>query len=309
MKKWLALLLAIVMMLSMTACNEDEPEAKTAAAVETDANVKALSQFIKVIPEPPFFDEEDWKLVTLENETEEVIDLAALMEQPLQWDLTQGGPAVLIVHSHATESYTNTEGYKASEEFRTRDTNYNMVSIGDYVGQLLTEAGIEVIHDRTLHDYPDYDSGYVKARASVEKYLEEYPSIRMVLDLHRDADTDDDGNWTTLLVDHNGDPTAQLMFVVTTGAEGFPHPNWRENMALAVKTQIQLEKHCPGICRPMIVRGERYNQDLCTGTLLVEMGTVTNSRQQALRAAKLLAQSVIDLSKGTVPQEDPVKES
>ena len=78
------------------------------------------------------------------------------------------------------------------------------------------------------------------------------------------------------------------------------HPKWQENMSLAVKLHAQLEKTCPGICRPISLRSQRFNQDLSTGALSIEVGAAGNTRQEALGGAEILAQAIIALSRGTV---------
>lgn len=244
------------------------------------------------------FSPEDAALVEVNSACGYGADVQALLQQSLEWDLKTQEPAVLIVHSHATESYENTEGYEASSEYRTLDTAHNMISIGHYLAQTLEENGIWVIHDTALHDYPSYTDSYNQSRESVKAYLQQYPSIRLVLDLHRDSVENAAGQQLCYTV---GD-TAQLMLVVGTNASGLDHPNWYENLALAVKLHAQLEKQLPGICRPISFRSQRFNQDLSPGALLVEVGAAGNTRQEALKAAQQLAQAVIALSGGAVTE-------
>lgn len=230
-------------------------------------------------------------------------DLEALITQPLEWDLTEDRPTVLILHTHTTESYTKTEGqkYEETSDFRTLDERFNMLSIGDLLTQLLEDAGIQVIHDRSLHDYPSYNGSYNHARKSIASYLEEYPSIRLVLDLHRDASGEGRNQMrTSALVD--GQTSAQLMLVVGTNAAGLKHPAWEENLALALKLHSQLEKISPGIMRYVNLRGQRFNQDLSPGALLVEVGAAGNSHEEALRATEILAQGIIRLAKGSASE-------
>ena len=226
-------------------------------------------------------------------------DLETLMEQPLTWDLTGSEPKVLILHTHATESYTRQgENYTESSAFRTLDEGYNMISIGERVAQLLQQAGITVIHDRELHDYPSYNGSYNQARKSIQAILEEYPGICLVLDLHRDA-SGDANNQFRPVTEVDGEPTAQIMLVMGTDAAGLKHPQWQENLALGLKLQAQLERQAPGITRAMSLRAQRFNQDLTTGSLLIEMGAAGNSHGEALRAAEQLARAIIALAKGT----------
>lgn len=220
-------------------------------------------------------------------------DLGALVTMPLGWDLQKANPAVLILHTHATESYDpRGEAYEESADYRTLDTRYNMVSIGAYLSKLLEQGGITVIHDTTLHDYPSYNGSYSASRNTAKAYLKEHPEILMVLDLHRDAAEKDGGQLDTS-VQVDGKECAQLMMVVGTRQQG-----WENNMALAVKLTALLEKQHPGSTRPISFRTQQFNQDLSPGALLVEVGAAGNSRQEALRAVEILAEGILALSKG-----------
>lgn len=244
----------------------------------------------------PAFSAADAALVSVRDTSGNSADVAALLEASLTWDLTVGTPSVLLLHTHATESYTQTETdrYEASGEYRTLDSGANLVSIGNRLEELLTAANIGVIHAENLHDYPSYDGSYHNSRATAREVLEQEPGIQLILDLHRDASVDVGGNQfsTSCMVD--GRESARLMIVVGTG-----HPNWQENMALAVILTAQLEKMHPGITRGIITRTYNYNQDLSGGALLIEVGAAGDTREKALVATEVLAEAIIALSKGT----------
>ncbi len=224
-------------------------------------------------------------------------DVQAMVVQPLDWHLTDPEPTVLILHTHTCESYENTEGYTPSASYRTEDTRYNMISVGEALAQKLRDAGIGVIHDTQIHDY-DYTAAYTQSREATQAYLAKYPSVQVVLDLHRDAYTDGQGNQASSTVKINGEECSRLMFLVGTNGGGEYHPNWRENVSMAVKLQAVLEGMYPGLCRPMIIRYSRYNQDLSPGAILVEVGTAGDERQEALNAVSLLGDALIALSQG-----------
>ena len=226
------------------------------------------------------------------------VDTANLLQQPLTWDLKAGAPTVLIIHSHATESYEKEPGYEETSPYRTLDTNYNMVSVGERVAQLLEAGGIRVIHDGTLHDYPSYNDAYGNARQTVADILDKNPSICLVLDLHRDAAEDVNGRQKVSTATVEGNECANLMLVMGSDSGGLSFPDWERNLALAVKLQAQLEQTYPGLCRPIKVVSGRYNQDLSTGALLIEVGTAGNTHAQALRAAEYLAEGILALAKG-----------
>lgn len=227
-------------------------------------------------------------------------DLEELMRQPLSWDLDAGQPTVLILHTHGCEAYTQVPGqqYASFGSYRTRDPGHNMVAIGELLAQRLEAAGIHVIHDKTLHDDPSYNVAYSSARESVETYLAMYPSIQLVLDLHRDAATYADGTQYATSVMVGGEEIAQLMLVMGTDSTGLPYPNWQKNLSVALKLLAQLERTAPGITRTTTLRTSRYNQDLHSAMLLVEVGSAGNTLQQAKATARILADAIIALKDG-----------
>lgn len=265
---------------SMEAFSPDFMESPAAATVPVTA-----------APLPSF---SDIKSVKVYNASGKDVDTAALLTRPLQWQLRGEEPTVLILHTHTTESYTkNGESYQETAQWRTRDEGYNMLSIGQRVQERLEEAGIIAIQDRTVHDYPSYNGSYTDARESIRAYLEAYPTIRLVLDLHRDA-SGESGSQMRTAATVDGKPSAQLMVVI-----GANHEEYEENASLGLKLQAVLEERYPGITRPLQLRGARYNQDMLGGGLLIEVGAAGNSREEALRAADALAEGIAALASGT----------
>lgn len=238
--------------------------------------------------------------IEYKNDTGREISLEALLKTPLEWDLTGEKPCVLIVHTHGTESYKNMGQYTPSDPYRTTEEKHNMLAVGDRLAEILTAGGVSVLHDRTLHDYPNYNKAYTKARETIKKYLQENPNICLVLDIHRDAVEDGKGNQLAFTATGGGKNAAKLELIVGTNAGGQSHPNWQKNAALAVKLQTVLEKEFPNICRPVVFRTSRYNQDLTTGSLIVEVGAAGNTMEEALAGVEVLAKAIIKMAKGAV---------
>ena len=253
-----------------------------------------------VVPQIPMFTKEDLTLTPLRYSCDYRPDVEQLLLQALQWDLDDGAPAVLIVHTHGSESYTKTadQDYQETAKYRTLDENYNMVAVGDLLARLLEEAGIRVIHDRQLHDYPSYNSSYSNSRKSVKAYLKEYPSIRLVLDIHRDAAELSDGSQFATHAMVDGKDSAQIMFLVGTNQSGNYHPDWQDNLAVAAKLNVLMEQYASGITRKSTLRAQRFNQDLAPIALLVEVGSAGNTLEEALRAIPALAEAIIALKDG-----------
>lgn len=239
------------------------------------------------------FSPEAGETVEVGNLSGYCLDIPALLTRRLDWDLTGDAPTVLILHTHGSECYAD-----GGKDYRSLDEEENVVSLGSALAALLEDAGIAVLHDRTLHDQPSYDSAYANARLSAKEYLEKYPSIRLILDLHRDAIDSAGGEQIPKSITVDGVPVAQLMLVVGSDAGGLNHPDWAENMALAVKLHASLEKLCPGICRPISLRTQRFNQDLSQGALIVEVGAAGNNHREALLAIQYLAEGIRSLASG-----------
>lgn len=227
-------------------------------------------------------------------------DVEALLTEPLDWDLTDDEPTVLLIHTHGTEAYTPTENNVYQEEggeYRTTDNNCNMISIGEEMARLLREAGINVVHDTNFYDYPDYLSSYDNCRIGMEEQLKKYPSVKLVIDLHRDsAETEVGGQWATSCV-INGERSAQVMLVMGTNVY-YEHPGWEQNLSMALKFQALMEKTHPGSVRPLDLRKQRFNQDLNTGAMIAEIGSAGNTHHEAMNAASVLTEAIILLAKG-----------
>lgn len=231
----------------------------------------------------------DLSLIDIAYRCEQRPDLNGLLCDATVPDLTGPGPTVLILHTHTTEAYSDTWD---RTNYRSLDDEKNMLAIGDEVARVLELGGIQVIHDRTLHDYPDYDTAYSAARQTIGAYLKQYPGIQMVLDLHRDASDTGNGQLVTAAT-VGGQKAAQLMMVCGSGFSG-----WEGNFSLALKLSVLLEQENPGITRPISLRAKQYNLDLTAGSLLVEVGAAGNTMDEALIAANALAQAILTLTKG-----------
>ena len=240
--------------------------------------------------------------VYINNRTEYPLD-ASLLDGTFAAALPEEeGPQILIVHTHGSEAYTMPPGqeYEPSGESRTTDTSLNVVRVGDELAKTLEEAGLTVLHDPTLHDYPEYSGAYGRSLDAVNAYLAEYPTISFVLDVHRDAISDGDGTPYKVVSGVAGLNAAQMSFVIGTDGGGLEHPDWRENLKLAAAIQQRLTADYPTLMRPITVRNSRYNQHTTPGSLLVEMGAAGNSLDEALLSARLLGKALAEtiLEKG-----------
>ena len=228
----------------------------------------------------------------ISNSTDHALTVTELSE-PFDARLADGEPQILILHTHGSEAYTpdGTDIYEPSDNnTRTLDENYNVVRVGDEMERVFTELGLTVVHDRTLYDYPKYNGAYDRSAEAVQRYLEQYPSIKIVLDVHRDALVGEDGTVYKAVTRIDGVDTAQVMLVLGS-SEGGEHPNWMQNLSLACRIQESMNTLYPTLARPMTMRSSRYNQQLSNGSLLVEVGTHGNTLQEALAGARLFARA------------------
>ena len=245
---------------------------------------------------PVTFAAEDAKLVGIDYNCDQSPDIPALLTAPLELELPEEGPLVLILHSHTTESFAQSgERYTETSAYRTLDPGHNMIALGEIVADILREAGIGVIHDTEFHDYPSYNGSYSHAAASTKAYLKQYPTISLILDLHRDAADTPSGQLVTRCT-VGGERSAQLMFVMGTDTR-LSHPDWERNLSLALKLQVLLEQKNPGICRDMNLTQNRYNQHLGNYALLIEIGAAGNTLAEAKRAAQELGETIVKLVK------------
>ena len=233
--------------------------------------------------------------IALLNRTEKTVDLegVAAAGTSLSFGPAAEGPQVLIMHTHGTESFARdgTEPYTETGTAHTTDTSYNIIRVGEEIARIFEEMGISVLHDTEIYDYPAYNGAYDRSRAGIETILEKYPTIRMVLDVHRDALVGEDGTIYKPVVQVDGAKTAQVMLLVGTDDGGAAFPDWTEHLALAMEIQGQMNSLWPGLARPITLRSARFNQQLTKGSLLVEVGSHGNTLEEAVNGARLFARA------------------
>lgn len=220
------------------------------------------------------------------------IDLQAYLQQkyPIATPDTDE-PLVLIVHTHGSESYLpdGTDYYLPDEDFRSDDPTQTVIAVGEVIAESLNALGIKTIHDKTLHDTEDFNRAYSFARKTIEAYLQAYPSILYIFDVHRDSIETASGICSKTYTTIDGTPTAQVMLVVGTNQNGASHPNWKTNLTVATHLQNRLHELYPTLARPLNLRADAFNQSLLSGALLVEIGSCGNTVTEAKNAARLFA--------------------
>lgn len=216
-----------------------------------------------------------------------------------------GSIEVLIMHTHATESYQSTLSPWFDKEYaaRSTDNSINMISVGDRIEQQLKSAGIGVIHDTTLHDYPSYNGSYERSAITVKKILKENPTIKVVLDVHRDAIQPDADNIISPVTTINGKRAAQVMIISGCDNGKLNMPNYMENLKFSALLQNEMESRYKTLTRPILFDYRKYNQNLTTGSILIEVGGHGNTTEEAQYSGELIGKSLVTtllkLKKGT----------
>lgn len=200
-------------------------------------------------------------------------------------------PLVLILHTHGTEAY-----YPLS---RSTSKTENIVAIGSLMADILNARGVSTIHCDIMHDEESYLNSYNRSKETILKYLEEYPSIQYIFDVHRDAVVDAEGETIKAVTTIDGTGVAQVMFVVGSDYKGGDHPNWQDNLNIAVKLQNLLNSEYKNLARPINIRNATFNAQYATGSLLLEIGTSGNTLTEAKRAAIITANKIADLILGS----------
>lgn len=227
----------------------------------------------------------------------EPAEIDQVLEEPAAVLLEKGPePQVLIYHTHTTESYEEWDGevYDSRNNWRSQDNTANMAAVGEELAQALEAHGIGVIHDVTQHDYPAYNGAYDRSAATIQEYLEKYPSIRMAIDVHRDAVLYDDGSTIKVVQEVGGRKAAQLMIIAPCDDGTVGVPGWEENFRFAAGLTSAVEEKYPGLMRPVFFCYRNYNLWMTPDSLLFEFGTNGNTLEEAKYTARLVAPILAD---------------
>ena len=228
------------------------------------------------------------------NETNYSPDVAALtcaeaFAAAKAESIPANAPLVLVIHTHSTEAYLpeGTALYSDQTSFRSTDPDENMIAVGEAMRLALERFGISCLHCTENFDAESFIRSYEKSAEAVGRYLSENPSIRYVLDVHRDAIFRPDAS---LLAPVAPDGAAQVMLVCGTDEMGADFPNWRENLSFAFAIQAAAGERYPGLMRNVNLRGASFNEQLAERYLLVEVGSAGNCLAEAKLAAERFAE-------------------
>ncbi len=273
-----------------------------------------ISQEVSEIPPKPTPNEDDlfvtagnlcWYEIgeepelNLNNNTSYSVDLKEYLQKefPIKSEITNQ-PLVLIIHTHGTESYlpTGYDFYSPDEDFRSEDERETVVHIGEVLSERLWELGIPNYHDKTMYDLNSFNDAYYNSYEGMKQALEKFPSIKYIIDLHRDSVFDTNGNNIKPLTQIEGEDCAQLMLVVGTDGYG-THPNWRQNLVFATYLQNKINQDYPTLARPLNLRNSGFNQSASMGGIILEAGSCGNTVEEVERSIWYFARSFSELLK------------
>ena len=240
-------------------------------------------------------------VVRIKNLCNTKIDPAALLRQKADLTVDAEAPYVLIFHTHTTESYQYLDRgyYTAKIPTRDSDPGRNMVRVGNEICAELERMGVSVLHDTAIHD-ARYTGAYAHSRESVLNYQKKYPSLQVLLDVHRDAIQQKNGVKIKPTATIGGKKAAQIMIISgcqEAGSGVTDFPDWEQNLVFALQLQQALETAFPGLTRPLFFAPRRYNMHLSHCSLLVEIGTDANTLEEAAYSGRLLGRALGELLK------------
>lgn len=193
--------------------------------------------------------------------------------------------SLLIYHTHASESYRANQKYETYEFYKTLDDNYNVISLGKHLKQILVNDGFLVEHDSKHYDLPSVKGAYDRSKEGVEYKISQNSNFCMILDLHRDAISEVEHKAD--MIKYNGKEMALLRFVI--GID-LTDPDWMYDLKLAIEIQNKANEIYPGLFKPILIRETDYNQNVSKYAMLLEVGENCNTLEQAKNSVEAFAE-------------------
>lgn len=220
------------------------------------------------------------------------VDFNSKLSENLNIKLTKdNSPKVLVMHTHTSESYMDKDQgfYYKNTEFHSTNNKRNVLLVGDAICKGLENNGVKTIHSLKYHDVPMFTGSYKRSAETVKSILEKNPSVKIVLDIHRDTIEHKDRRKIKPTIKLNGKKAAQIMIIAGSDADGtLNHPDWEQNLSFALKLQKEIETLYPGLTRPLLFTHARYNQHLTNGSILIEVGSDANTLEEATYSGYLI---------------------
>lgn len=202
-------------------------------------------------------------------------------------------PQILVYHTHSQETYIDSV---------PNDESTSIMGVGEHLSNILrTKYGYNVIHHMGKYDVEGRDYAYSNAMADIERVLEQNPTIEVIIDLHRDETNAD----TRLVTNIQNRTMAKFMFFNGLSytrelgeLTGLPNPYVQDNLSFAFQMQLFAEEYYPGLTRRIYLKGYRYNMHYRPKTLLIELGSQTNTVEEAMNSCEPLAHIISEVLNG-----------
>lgn len=257
----------------------DSFEIKRESEEENKDDVIVLSDIV-FIEDPEERNDLENELEQIENRKEDELPL----EKPDAIALDNENPYILIYHTHGTEAYLPI----TSGRFHTEQREYNVITIGEIISEILTENGHRVKHVDIYHDIPSYNQSYARSLSTVKDELKNNESIKVIFDIHRDGI---EGDLATLekvqeaaRISINGKSVATFSMVI-----GPDNPNKEELLKFANYIKHVSDSMYPGLCKGIIIKPSgKFNQYVSDYYALLEVGSNLNNIDEAKESAKYI---------------------
>lgn len=277
---------------------DDTAPTQPAPAEPVDEETGEDSSLLPVVEKQYGKEGISWNGVYVRNGSSGSVDIEKLLSlEPDCKIKLNAGYQVLIMHTHTTECYGSGEGwYDPAVSPRTTDLTRSVVRVGDAIAQQLEAAGIRTLHLDTLHDYPNYNGAYSRAAQTIKETLEKYPSIEMVIDVHRDCIEQSDGTRIKPTAVIEGRSAAQVMILngCCIGKE-LEFDSWEMNLRMGLRLQKQMSEDWPGLARSLYVAPFRYNMNLTPNSMIIEVGSDVNTLEEAVWSGELVGKSLAEV--------------
>lgn len=286
---------------------------KEEKSVEIKENIDYIDKILRTVPVYEFKHQENEETFSIKeclfgtsgtkcsnffvnNQTKLNINFLEKLNENLDFKIQKNNdPQVLVMHTHTSESYMDKDRgfYYQNTEFHSTNNSRNVTLVGDAICKVLEKNEIKTIHDITYHDVPMYTGSYKRSEKTIKRLLEKNPSLKVVLDIHRDTIEYKDRKKIKPTVKIDGRKAAQVMIISGCDTDGsLEHPNWEENLKFSLKLQREIETLYPGLVRALLFTHARYNQHLTKGSTLIEIGTDANTLEEAVYSGILVGESL-----------------